>query len=384
MNLIITGEVGSGKSSHCQRYARYLREYGFKTGGIICRPMFKEDTKTGYTVTDIRTSAEAVFSLTNPPADFQGEKVGRYSILQSGLDFACNAIKEALRTGYEVIFLDEMGHLEIAGKGLAGQARLAYQKAPYTVSVVRKSLLQKFLAAFAPEESENIFVIQDIEADPDIHPAFFKPPPAKTDISCIILAGGKSKRMGRDKISATLDSQTLLERAVANLNGYGREILVVTAYGQADAKIQPLPGIKIVRDILPEKGPLAGIYSGLKASKSQFNLVVGCDMPFLNRALLEYMKDQVAGFEAVVPRLGQKPEPLHAIYSKSAGEKALSLLSQGKLAVSDLLARLHTRYIEEPEINRFDPEHRSFFNINRPEDLDTARDIAANKKAVSG
>ncbi|AHB12915.1 NTP transferase domain-containing protein [Dehalococcoides mccartyi] len=376
MNLIVTGEVGSGKSSHCQRYARHLQECGFKTGGVICRPVFQGGIKVGYSAVDIRTSAEAVFSLTDPQADFQGEKVGKYSILQSGLAFACNTIREALKTGCEVIFLDEIGHLEIAGKGLSEQARLAYQKAPHTISVVRKSLLPKFLTAFAPEESSNIFIIHDIDTDADIHPAFFKNKPDQADISCIILAGGKSTRLGSNKVTATLNSQTLLERAVSNLSGYGREILVVTAYGQADEKIKPPPGVRIIQDILPGKGPLAGIYSGLTASKSPFNMVIACDMPFINRPLLEYMKDQITGFEAVVPRLGQKPEPLHAIYSKSAGEKALRLIKEGKSAVSDLLACLKTRYIEEDEINGFDPEHRSFFNINRPEDLEKARNIA--------
>jgi len=379
VNLIITGEVGSGKSSHCQRYAKHLQECGFKTGGVICRPVFQETTKTGYKVTDIRTSAETIFSFTHPTAEFTGEKVGKYSICQSGLSFAGKAIQEAIQTGCTVIFLDEIGHLEIAGKGLAEHAHLAYQKAPHTISVVRKSLLSKFLAAFAPDKSNNIFVIQDTQTDTDIHTHYFENRADTVDISCIILAGGKSTRLGSNKVTATLNSQTLLERAIANLAGYGDEILVVTAYSKTDDKTRQLAGIKIIQDILPDKGPLAGIYSGLMASNSPLNLVIACDMPFINRPLLEYMRAQAEGYEAVVPRLAQRPEPLHAIYSKSAGEKALGLINEGKFAVSDLLACLKTRYIEEAEINRFDPEHRSFFNINRPEDLEKARNIAEIK-----
>ena len=124
---------------------------------------------------------------------------------------------------------------------------------------------------------------------------------------------------------------------------------------------------------------MGGIYTGLTLSDSFYNLVVACDMPFLNQALLRYMIRLSANFDLVVLRLDSMVEPLHAIYSKDCLAPMEGLLGQGNLKVTDLFPVVRTRYVEAEEIDRFDPEHLSFFNINTEADLEMARELARGK-----
>jgi len=129
-------------------------------------------------------------------------------------------------------------------------------------------------------------------------------------------------------------------------------------------------------DSYPGKGPLGGIYTGLAASTSFYNLVVASDMPFLNQALLRYMIQLSANFDLVVPRLGNLAEPLHAVYAKSCLAPIEQMIKQDKLRVNQLFRLVKTRYVETEEIERFDPEHLSFFNVNTKADLAMARKLA--------
>jgi len=195
------------------------------------------------------------------------------------------------------------------------------------------------------------------------------------DISCIVLAGGKGLRLGQDKALEIIGNRSLLERVVFHLSFFNSDILVVTALKQSYPQLGGYPKLKVVTDIYLNKGPLGGIYTGLKASNSFYNLVVACDMPFLNQALLHYMLQISAGFDLVVPRLGDMVEPLHAVYSKGCLTPIESLLKQGNLGVRQLFTLVRVRYVDAEEINRFDPEHLSFFNINSQADLEKAREI---------
>ncbi len=195
------------------------------------------------------------------------------------------------------------------------------------------------------------------------------------DISCIVLAGGKGLRLGQDKALEIIGNGSLLERVVFHLNFFNSDILVVTALKQSYPQLGGYPKLRVVTDIYVNKGPLGGIYTGLKASNSFYNLVVACDMPFLNQALLHYMLQISADFDLVVPRLGDMVEPLHAVYSKGCLTPIESLLKQGNLGVRQLFTLVRLRYVEAEEINRFDPERLSFFNINSEADLEKAREI---------
>lgn len=195
------------------------------------------------------------------------------------------------------------------------------------------------------------------------------------DISCVVLAGGKGLRLGQDKALETIGNKNLLHRVVSYLSLFKSNIIIVTAEKQSLPQIIDYPELRIVTDAYPDKGPLAGIYTGLATSDSLYNLVVACDMPFLNYALLDYMLRISPDFDLVVPRLGNMVEPLHAVYSKTCLAPIQSLLEQGNLSIRGLFSLVRVKYVEATEINRFDPEHLSFFNINTKADLQMAREL---------
>lgn len=196
------------------------------------------------------------------------------------------------------------------------------------------------------------------------------------NISCIVLAGGKGLRLGRDKALEVIDGSNLLQRVVSQLSSFNGDIIIVTASGRSLPQFDDYPGLRIVTDIYPAKGALGGIYTGLAASNSQYNLVVACDMPFLNQALLRYMVQVSPGFDLVVPRVGKWVEPLHAVYSKNCQAPIERLLKQGEIRIKALFSLVKVRYIEDDEISRFDPKHLSFFNINTEADLEMAQQLA--------
>jgi molybdopterin-guanine dinucleotide biosynthesis protein A len=197
-------------------------------------------------------------------------------------------------------------------------------------------------------------------------------------MTSIILAGGKSLRLGQSKALQIIAGKSLIQWVVDRLAILSTEIIVVTAHGEA-IPCSSAVRIKTVADIYPEKGPLVGIYSGLIASSSARAIVVGCDMPFLSVGLLEYMTQTCSTFDVIVPLIKKKVEPLCAVYSKNCVAPIQELLEQNELGISELFSVVKVKYIEEDEINSFDPEHLSFFNINSHADLDRARKLAAEK-----
>jgi molybdopterin-guanine dinucleotide biosynthesis protein A len=138
--------------------------------------------------------------------------------------------------------------------------------------------------------------------------------------------------------------------------------------------------VKRVVDIYPGKGALGGIYSGLRESLSFHSLVVGCDMPFLNIALLRHLIELSPGFDVVIPRVGGYIEPLHAVYSKDCLAPIEALLHKGRLRIADFFPAVKVRYIEDAEVERLDPEHLSFFNINSEADLERARALLEKER----
>lgn len=137
--------------------------------------------------------------------------------------------------------------------------------------------------------------------------------------------------------------------------------------------------MKVVTDIIPEKAALGGLYTGLSYSKNNYSIIVACDMPFLNSELLQYMVNISPGYDAVIPRIGNYLEPLHAVYSRNCIATAENLINQNELSVRKMLGLLKTRYILKKEIMVYDPDIVSFFNINNNFDLEKAEKIIAKR-----
>jgi molybdenum cofactor guanylyltransferase len=204
------------------------------------------------------------------------------------------------------------------------------------------------------------------------------------DVSCIVLAGGKSSRLGRNKIVEKIGTQSLLERVLANLLPLDCEIIVVASRDSCLPKLEDYPRVKLTRDIYPGKGSLGGIYTGLVNSRSFYNLVIACDMPFLNRELIKYLFEIAHGYDVVVPKLNEGIfEPLHAVYSQNCVVPLELLLKQDMLRIFDLYEKVTVRYVSSQEVERFDPQHRSFFNINTEKDLKSGRELAGKEVVQS-
>ncbi len=197
------------------------------------------------------------------------------------------------------------------------------------------------------------------------------------DISSIILAGGKSSRLGHDKVLEKVGNTSLLEQVISRLDPLSREIIIVTAKERTFTQLASRPKVKIVSDIFPGQGSLGGIYTGLVKSDSLYNLVIAADMPFVNESLLKYMIGIAEGFDFILPRVNGLFEPLHAIYSRNCIAPIESILNQGKKVIIELFKYVKVRYVEADEVDRFDPQHLSFFNINTREELELAKKIAA-------
>ena len=196
------------------------------------------------------------------------------------------------------------------------------------------------------------------------------------ETSCIVLAGGKSLRLGYDKVLETIGNTSLLERVISRVSLLSSEVIIVTANEPTNLELVDYPKLRILSDIYPGKGPIGGIYTGLAISTSFYNLVVASDMPFLNQNLLHYMIKLSANCDLVVPRVGNLVEPLHAVYTKKCLATIEQMIKQDKLSVNQLFHLVKTRYVEAEEIERFDPKHLSFFNINTKADLKRARELA--------
>lgn len=180
------------------------------------------------------------------------------------------------------------------------------------------------------------------------------------EISCIILAGGKSKRFGNDKILEKFGNQNLLQLTISRTEPLTKEIIIVTAKERVLEEFASLPKVKIAADIFPGQGSLGGIYTGLVKSKSFYNLVVAADMPFLNKELLRYMIKAADGYDYTLPKINNWYEPLHAIYSKNCIEPIKMLLENGNKVIVELFDYVKVRFIEASEIDKYDPKHLSF------------------------
>jgi molybdenum cofactor guanylyltransferase len=190
--------------------------------------------------------------------------------------------------------------------------------------------------------------------------------------AAIILAGGKSTRLGRDKASEMLLDRPLLQHVLDRLVGLVDECVVVHARGQALPPLEPDIDVVLAEDVYPEVGPLGGIYTGLGAMSAPHGLVVACDMPLLQAALLRHLLQLSDGCEAVVPLNGGRPEPLCAVYRAGCRPVVQAQIDAGRLRASDLPGLLRTRYVQENEWRAFDQDGLSFQNVNRQEDLDRA------------
>ena len=191
-----------------------------------------------------------------------------------------------------------------------------------------------------------------------------------------MLAGGLSRRLGRDKALEPFGGEPLISRVIGRLATLANETVVVVN-SEARAAELPLPtGAKTAVDIYPDSGSLGGIFTGLTAASNEWGFVVACDMPFLNTALIRHVLSLRQAHDAVVPTLDGYPEPTHSAYSKACLPHIERRLEAGQLRIARFFDDVRVRYVQDDEVDALDAERLSFFNVNTPDDLARALSLA--------
>ena len=195
------------------------------------------------------------------------------------------------------------------------------------------------------------------------------------EVTGVLLAGGKSRRMGEDKRYLVVGEQTLLERSLGVLRSMFHEVLVVIAQDSAPLDIDA----RVVRDLVPDCGSLGGIYTGLTQATTPYIFAVACDMPFLNQAVITQFTNRRDTADIVMARLATRLHPMHALYGKGCLPAMEQMILARRLKIQELVshASLRVQYVTEADLLSIDPSWRSFHNVNTPEDLEAACSLLA-------
>ena len=185
----------------------------------------------------------------------------------------------------------------------------------------------------------------------------------KMQITGIILAGGKSKRMGTDKASIKLNKKTLLENSVELLRPFCETILISS--NNSEHKITET---KTVPDEIADCGPIGGVYSCLKESKTDWNFVISVDSALVKLQFVKHLISEIEDFDAVVPIHSKGKEPLIALYNKNCLFEIEKIIRSGDFKMLNLLNSINTKWVDSQ--NWVEKYPKLFHNINRPEDLE--------------
>lgn len=187
--------------------------------------------------------------------------------------------------------------------------------------------------------------------------------------TAIILAGGKSSRMGFDKQFLKIDERRLMDSIIHKLEEEFDEIIIVTNKPEYYIGLSH----KIAQDIIEEKGPLGGIHAGLMESSSQYVFVLACDMPNMNMDYVRYMKQSIGDkdIDGCVTSFGDWIEPFSSFYSRDIIKDIEKHLLSNRRSINSLLVKLRINYIEEDKARDFSPNWDMFLNLNTREDLNS-------------
>ncbi|MDD2701769.1 MAG: molybdenum cofactor guanylyltransferase [Sideroxydans sp.] len=189
------------------------------------------------------------------------------------------------------------------------------------------------------------------------------------DCTALILAGGDSSRMGQDKAGLLLDGATLLQRVTATMQQVFPKVIVSVRQPRAEVVLPQ------VCDAQADGGPLAGLVAGLAQVETGWMFAVACDMPFIRPAVITHMASLRGEHQAVVPMTDGHPQPLFAFYAKPALPLMHAAFEGGEKRVRTVLKQLDVRYVNEAELQTYDPQFRSFIDLDTPQDHAAAQEL---------
>ena len=193
------------------------------------------------------------------------------------------------------------------------------------------------------------------------------------EVSGVLLAGGKSRRMGEDKRYLAVGEQTLLERGLEVFQSIFQEVLVVIAQDSPPLRIDA----RVVRDLVPDCGSLGGLYSGLMQATTPYIFVAACDMPFLNQAVIAQFTSRRATADIVIAKLDGRLHPMHALFSKRCVPALEQMIRARQLKIQEIVSQssLRVGHVTEADLRTIDPSGHSFYNVNAMADLEAARSL---------
>lgn len=196
--------------------------------------------------------------------------------------------------------------------------------------------------------------------------------PESGSVSGLILVGGGSLRMGANKALLPVGGVPLIERVRRALTPLCREILLIAN----DAGPYTSLGLPIVPDLELGRGPLMGLYSGLRAARGELALLLACDMPFVDPDLLAHMIHLAPGYDVVIPDTADGLHPLHALYRRAACLPAIAAaLAKGERRMISFFDAVRVRQLPAAELADLPGAERALMNVNTPEELAAARHI---------
>lgn len=186
--------------------------------------------------------------------------------------------------------------------------------------------------------------------------------------SAVILVGGRSARMGQPKATLRFGNVTLIERTVAELARAFDDIVVVAAPDSEAIELPALGAVTIVHDEDAYQGPVGALARGLRAARHELAFACSCDLPTLRSGVASWMLSLANGYDAVISRVGERLQPLHAVYRRRCAGALDAMLSRGERRLSTIADVVKARIVAEAEYRSGDPDALSCFNINTPED----------------
>ena len=195
-------------------------------------------------------------------------------------------------------------------------------------------------------------------------------------VTGIILAGGKSSRLGRDKAWEDVGGQRIIDRVIGALQSSCDEVLIIGDRPERQNELSLPKCIQYRSDELKGRGSIGGLYTGLKSSDTLWSLVVACDMPFISRELIRFMLSMISKnrCDAIVPIINGRYQPTHALYNSTCIPFIEKNISSGNFRMDSYFDEIYLEEISEDVINSIQVAELSFFNVNTEDDLFTARE----------
>ena len=195
-------------------------------------------------------------------------------------------------------------------------------------------------------------------------------------VTGIILAGGKSSRLGRDKAWEDVGGQRIIDRVIGALQSSCDEVLIIGDRPERQNELSLPKCIQYRSDELKGRGSIGGLYTGLTASDTLWSLVVACDMPFISRELIRFMLSIISKnrCDAIVPVINGRYQPTHALYNSTCIPFIEKNISSGNFRMDSYFDEIYLEEISEDVINSIKGAELSFFNVNTEDDLFTARE----------